>query len=161
MAKAIPDGYHTATPYLIVSGAAQAIEFYKNAFGATELFRMAAPDGSVGHAEIRIGDSIIMLADESPGMGYRSPRSLGGAAVSTMLYVENVDDRFNRAVAAGAKVHRPLTNQFYGDRSGTVEDPFGHVWTIATHVEDVPPEEMTKRAQAFMKEQQGGQQTKQ
>ena len=158
MAKAIPDGYHTATPYLIVKGAAQAIEFYKNAFGATELFRMAAPDGLVGHAEIKIGDSVIMLADENPGMGYRGPRSLGGAAVSTMLYVEDVDDRFSRAVTAGAKVQRPLANQFYGDRSGTVEDPFGHVWTIATHVEDVPPAEMSKRAEAFMKENRAGQQ---
>jgi PhnB protein len=159
MAKAIPDGYHTATPYLIVKGAAQAIEFYKNAFGAKELFRMAAPDdGSVGHAEIKIGDSIIMLADENPGMGYRGPRSLGGAAVSTMLYVEDVDDRFSRAVAAGAKVQRPLENQFYGDRSGTVEDPFGHVWTIATHVEDIPPEEMSKRAEVFMKQKRAGQQ---
>jgi PhnB protein len=158
MAKAIPDGYHTATPYLIVKGAAQAIEFYKKVFGATELFRMATPDGSVGHAEIRIGDSVIMLADENPGMGYRSPRSLGGASVSTMLYVEDVDDRFSRAVAAGAKVQRPLANQFYGDRSGTIEDPFGHVWTIATHVEDVPPEEMSRRAEAYMKEQRAGQQ---
>jgi PhnB protein len=159
MAKAIPDGYHTATPYLIVKGAAQAIEFYKNAFGAQELFRMAAPDdGSVGHAEIKIGDSIIMLADENPAMGYRGPRSLGGAAVSTMLYVEDVDDRFSRAVAAGAKVQRPLENQFYGDRSGTVEDPFGHVWTIATHVEDIPPEEMSKRAEVFMKQKRAGQQ---
>jgi len=154
MAKAIPDGYHTATPYLIVKGAAQAIEFYKKAFGATELFRMGGPDGRVGHAEIKIGDSVIMLADEAPDMGYRSPSSLGGAAVSTMLYVEDVDDRFDRAVAAGAKVQRALANQFYGDRSGTIEDPFGHVWTIATHVEDVPPDEMKRRMESFSKQQQ-------
>jgi PhnB protein len=154
MAKAIPDGYHTVTPYLIVKGAAQALDFYKNAFGATELFRMDAPGGRIGHAEIKIGDSVMMLADESPEMGYRGPRSLGGAAVSTMLYVEDVDDRFNRAVAAGAKVQRPLANQFYGDRSGTLEDPFGHVWTIATHVEDVPPDEIQRRMEAFVKQQQ-------
>lgn len=154
MAKAIPDGYHTATPYLIVKGAAQAIDFYKRAFDATELFRMDGPEGRVGHAEIKIGDSVIMLADEAPDMGYRSPRSLGGAAVSTMLYVENVDDRFNRAVAAGAKVQRPLADQFYGDRSGTIEDPFGHVWTIATHVEDVAPAEMKRRMDSFRKQQQ-------
>lgn len=158
MAKAVPDGYHTATPYLIVNGAAQAIDFYKKAFDATELFRMAGPDGRVGHAEIRIGDSVIMLADETPDMGYRSPRSLGGAAVSTMLYVEDVDDRFNRAVAAGAQVQRPLANQFYGDRSGTLEDPFGHVWTIATHVEDVPPDEMKRRMESFTKQQKASKQ---
>jgi PhnB protein len=152
MAKAIPDGYHTATPYLIVSGAAQAIEFYKKAFGATERFRMAGRDGSIGHAEIEIGDSVIMLADEAHE--YRSPRSLGGAGVSTLLYVQDVDDCFNRAGAAGAKVQRPLANQFYGDRSGTIEDPFGHIWTIATHVEDVPPEEMKKRMESFTKQQQ-------
>lgn len=151
--KSIPDGYHTVTPYLIVSGAAQAIDFYKNAFGATELFRMAAPDGRVGHAEIKIGDSVIMLADEMPDMGYRSPRSLGGAAVSTMLYVDDVDARFKQAVEAGAKVQRPLANQFYGDRSGTLEDPFGHVWTIATHVEDVPPDEIAKRAKTLFQQQ--------
>jgi PhnB protein len=155
MAKAIPDGYHTATPYLIISGAAQAIDFYRNVFGATELLRMADPDGRIAHAEIKIGDSVIMLADEAPG--HRSPRSLGGAAVSTMLYVENVDDCFNRAIAAGAKAQRPLANQFYGDRSGTIEDPFGHVWTIATHVEDVPPEEMKKRVESFMRQQQASQ----
>ena len=154
MAKAVPEGYHTATPYLIVKGAAQAIDFYKRAFDATELFRMDGPEGRIGHAEIKIGDSVIMLADEAPDMGYRSPRSLGGAAVSTMLYVENVDDRFNRAVAAGAKVQRPLADQFYGDRSGTIEDPFGHVWTIATHVEDVPPAEMKRRMDSFRKQQQ-------
>jgi PhnB protein len=146
--KAIPEGYRTATPYLIVNGGAEAIEFYKRAFGATEMMRMADPHGRVGHAEIKIGDSIIMLADEHPGMGHRSPRSIGGSAVSILLYVEDVDKLFDRAVKAGAKSQRPVANQFYGDRSGTLEDPFGHVWTIATHVEDVPPEEMRRRAEA-------------
>ena len=149
--KPIPDGYRTATPYLIVKGAADAIEFYKRAFGATELLRMADPQGRVGHAEIRIGDSVIMLADEHPSMGYRSPRSLGGSSVSILLYLEDVDGVFERAVKAGAKAQRPVMDQFYGDRSGTLEDPFGHVWTIATHVEDVEPEEMKRRAEAAMK----------
>jgi PhnB protein len=147
--KAIPDGYHSATPYLIVKGAADAIEFYKRAFGATELFRMADPAGRVGHAEIRIGDSVIMLADEQPATGYRSPRALGGSPVSIMLYLEDVDRVFARAINAGAKSQRAVANQFYGDRSGTLEDPFGHVWTIATHVEDVPPEELERRAAAM------------
>lgn len=150
-AKAIPDGYRTATPYLIVKGAADAIAFYKHAFGATEMLRMADPQGRVGHAEIKIGDSVIMLADEHPAMGYRGPRSLGGSSVSILLYLEDVDSVFERAVKAGAKAQRPVANQFYGDRSGTLEDPFGHVWTVATHVEDVPPEEMKRRAQAAMK----------
>jgi PhnB protein len=149
--KAIPDGYRTATPYLIVKGAADAIEFYKRAFGATEMLRMADPQGRVGHAEIKIGDSVIMLADEHPAMGYRGPRSLGGSSVSILLYLEHVDDVYARAVKAGAKALRPVTNQFYGDRSGTLEDPFGHVWTVATHVEDVPPEEMKRRADAAMR----------
>jgi PhnB protein len=149
--KAIPEGYSTATPYLIVKGAADAIEFYQRAFGATEMLRMADPQGRIGHAEIRIGDSVIMLADEHPAMGYRSPRALGGSSVSILLYLEDVDAVFARAVKAGAKALRPVTNQFYGDRSGTLEDPFGHVWTIATHVEDVPPEEMKRRAEAAMK----------
>jgi PhnB protein len=148
--KAIPDGYHTATPYLIITGAANAIEFYKKAFGATELMRMAQPDGRIGHAEIKIGDSPIMLADEHPGMGYRSPQSLGGSSVSIMLYVENVDVLFARAVAAGGKVTMPVKDQFYGDRTGTLSDPFGHVWTISTHKEDLAPEEMKKRAAAAM-----------
>jgi PhnB protein len=148
--KAIPDGYHSATPYLIVKGAAQAIDFYKHSFGATELFRMADAEGRVGHAEIRIGDSVIMLADENLSRGYRSPRSLGGSPVSIMLYLEYVDDVFARAVKAGAKAQRAVANQFYGDRSGTLEDPFGHVWTIATHVEDVPPAELERRARAAM-----------
>jgi PhnB protein len=150
-AKPIPDGYHTATPYLIVNGAAEAIEFYKRAFGATELLRMTDPQGRIGHAEIRIGDSVIMLADEHPGMGYRGPRSMGGSSVSILLYVDDVDTIFGRAVSAGAAVQRPIANQFYGDRSGKLEDPFGHVWSIATHVEDVPPEEMRRRAEAAMR----------
>src|SRR6266478_7579879 len=149
--KSIPDGYHSVTPYLIVKGAADAIEFYKRAFGATELLRMADPQGRVGHAEIKIGDSVIMLADEHPAMGYRGPRSLGGSSVSILLYLEDVDGVFERAVKAGAKAQRPVADQFYGDRSGTLEDPFGHVWTVATHVEDVPPEEMRRRAEAAMK----------
>ena len=146
--KPVPDGYHTATPYLIVNGAAQAIEFYKKAFGATELMRMAQPGGKIGHAEIKIGDSPIMLADESPDVGARSPQSIGGSPVSIMLYVEDVDKIFSQAVAAGAKVKRPVADQFYGDRTGGIEDPFGHLWYIATHKEDVSPEEMRKRAAA-------------
>src|SRR5262245_25842974 len=146
--KAIPEGYHTATPYLIVRNAAHAIEFYKKAFGATELMRMAEPNGRIGHAEIKVGDSPIMLADEVPEMGFRSPESLGGSPVSILLYVEEVDAVFNQAVAAGAKVQRPVADQFYGDRTGGVTDPFGHVWYIATHKEDVSPEEMRKRAAA-------------
>ncbi|MDB6043144.1 MAG: Glyoxalase/bleomycin resistance protein/dioxygenase [Gammaproteobacteria bacterium] len=149
--KPIPDGYHTATPYLIVNGAAEAIEFYKRAFGATELLRMTDPQGRIGHAEIRVGDSVIMLADEHPDMGYRGPRSMGGSSVSILLYVDDVDTIFDRALSAGATVQRPIANQFYGDRSGKLEDPFGHVWSIATHVEDVPPEEMRRRAEAAMR----------
>jgi PhnB protein len=153
--KPIPDGYHTATPYLIVSGAAGAIDFYKTAFGATELFRMPMPNGKIGHAEIKIGNSIIMLADESPEMGARGPKTIGGTASSILLYVEDVDARFNKAIAAGGKVLRPLKNQFYGDRSGTLEDPFGHTWHIGTHIEDVPPDEMHKRMATAMQEKSG------
>lgn len=151
MARPIPEGYHSVTPYLIVKGAAAAIDFYKRAFGATESVRMPGPDGKIGHAEIRIGDSTIMLADEYPDMGYRSPQSLGGAGVSLMVYVEKVDETFKRALAAGAKELRPIADQFYGDRSGTLQDPFGHVWTVSTHVEDVPPEEMRRRSEEFLK----------
>jgi PhnB protein len=147
-AKPIPKGYHTATPYLIIKGAAKAIEFYKKAFGAAEMTRMTQPDGRVGHAEIKIGDSLIMLADEFPEMGARSPQSLGGSPVSILLYVQDVDALTSQAITAGAKVVRPVKDQFYGDRSGSLEDPFGHQWHIATHVEDVPPEEMKKRAAA-------------
>ena len=146
--KAIPEGYRSVTPYLIVSGAAKAIEFYKNVFGATEIMRMAAPSGKVGHAEIKIGDSAIMLADEHPEMGARSPQSIGGSPVSLMLYIEDVDAVFARALGAGAKQLKPVEDKFYGDRSGTLSDPFGHTWTVSTHKEDVPPEEMKRRAAA-------------
>jgi PhnB protein len=149
--KAIPDGYHSATPYLVVKGAANAIDYYKRAFGAVELFRMADDKGNIGHAEIKIGDSVIMLADEHPGTVCRTPRSLGGSSVGLMIYVDDVDAVFKRAVEAGGKSLRPLTNQFYGDRSGTLEDPYGHVWTVATHIEDVPPEELKRRAEQAMK----------
>jgi PhnB protein len=151
--KPIPDGYHTVTPYLIISGAAKAIEFYKKAFGAEELFRMGAPDGRIGHAEIKIGDSPIMLADEFPEMGHKGPNSLGGTTVSILLYVKDVDTLAAQAVAAGATVMRPVQDQFYGDRSGTFTDPFGHVWTIATHKEDLSPEEIGRRAAEAMKKQ--------
>ena len=148
----IPEGYHTVTPYLIVKDAAAAIEFYKKALGAVELFRMEAPGGKIGHAEIRIGDSPVMLADEYPDMGYKGPESLGGTSVSLMVYVADVDKVYRQAIAAGGKELRPLQNQFYGDRSGTLSDPFGHMWTISSHVEDVSEEEMAKRAEAAMKE---------
>jgi PhnB protein len=153
--KPIPDGYHTATPYLIIRGAAEALDFYRRAFGATELLRVPMPGGKIGHAEIKIGDSIIMLADEAPEMDARSPQALGGTPVGIMLYVEDVDSRFPQAVAAGAKVIKPLADQFYGDRSGTLLDPYGHKWTIATHKEDVSPEEIDKRLAAMM-QQKGG-----
>jgi PhnB protein len=148
--RAVPEGYHTVTPYLIVHDATRALEFYVRALGAKELMRFPTPDGKIGHAEMRIGDSVIMLADEHPEMGYRSPRAYGGSSVSLMLYVEDVDARFERALGAGAVQLRPLENQFYGDRSGTLVDPFGHVWTLATHVEDVSPEELARRAAAAM-----------
>ena len=151
--KPIPDGYHSVTPYLVVDGGARAIEFYKQAFGATELFRMEGPDGKIAHAEIKIGDSHVMLGDECNEMGARGPRSFGGSPVSLMLYVEDVDATVGRAVEAGATLTRPVADQFYGDRTGTLEDPFGHVWTIATHKEDVSPEEMQRRSEAFMKQQ--------
>jgi PhnB protein len=141
----IPKGYHTVTPYLIIDGAAKAIDFYKKAFGATELVRMPGPGGKIGHAEIKIGDSPIMMADEHPEMGYRSPKAHGTTPVSILLYVEDADKVFNQAVSAGAKSLRPMKDQFYGDRMGTLEDPFGHVWSIGTHVEDVSPEEMKRR----------------
>ncbi|MBA3916600.1 MAG: VOC family protein [Acidobacteriales bacterium] len=144
--QAKPEGYHSITPYLICDGAAKAIDYYKEAFGATELMRMAGPDGRVGHAELKIGDSPIMLADEVPQMGYRSPQALGGTPVSLLLYVDDVDAVVERAVSMGAKLQKPVEDQFYGDRMGTVQDPFGHVWSIATHTEDVSPEEMQRRA---------------
>lgn len=147
--KPIPEGYHTATPYLIIKGAAGAIEFYKKAFGAIETFRMAQPDGRIGHAEMRIGNSAIMLADEFPEMGARSPQAYGGTPVSILLYFEDEDAVFGKAVAAGAKVLKPVQDQFYGDRNGTLTDPFGHQWTIATHKEDLSPEEVKQRAAAL------------
>lgn len=150
--KPIPDGYHSVTAYLVVNDGANAIEFYKKAFGATELMRMLGPDGKVGHAEIKIGDSPIMLADEFPNMGFKSPKTLGGSAVSLMIYLPDVDSRIKQAVAAGATIIRPLQDQFYGDRSATLMDPFGHVWTISTHIEDVPPDEMHRRSEAIMKQ---------
>lgn len=150
--KAIPEGYHAVTPYLIIDGAAEAIDFYKNAFGAKELFRMPDPGGKrIAHAELKIGDSHIMLADESPSMGYRSPKAHNGTPVSLMLYVEDVDVVIPRAVKHGAKIVRPIEDQFYGDRSGTIHDPFGHVWTVGTHKRDVPMEEMMEFMNASSK----------
>lgn len=145
----IPEGYHSVTPYLIIDGAGRAIDFYRDVFGAVEVMRMPGPDGKVAHAEIRIGDSHIMLADEHPELGQRGPKAFGGTPVSIMIYVEDVDARFNAALTAGATEVRPLEDQFYGDRSGMITDPFGHVWTISTHVEDVAPEEMERRLKAI------------
>ena len=146
--KAIPDGYRGATPYICVHDGAAALDFYAKAFGATERMRMAEPSGKIGHAEIQIGEAIIMLSDEFPELGVRSPRSLGGSPAAVLLYFEDVDSVARRAVVAGGKLTRPVENQSYGDRSGKLEDPFGHTWWIATHVEDVSAEEMTKRAAA-------------
>jgi PhnB protein len=151
-ARPIPEGFHSVTPYLSVRGATDAIAFYKKAFGAKELVRMDMPGGRIGHAELQIGDSRLMLADEMPEMPdavARSPKGLGGTTFGLMIYVPDVDAQFKQAVASGGIVKRPLTDQFYGDRSGTIEDPFGHVWTLATHVEDVSPEEMKKRMAAL------------
>ena len=148
MVKPIPDGYHTVTPYLALRDAARAIEFYKKAFGAKEELRIPGPGGKIGHAEIVIGDSHIMLADEHPERGHLGPQSRGGSTVSIMLYLENVDTVVERAVAAGAKLLMPVADQFYGDRMGGLEDPFGQVWYVATHTEDVPAEEMKRRAAA-------------
>lgn len=148
--KPIPDGYRAVTPYLITADATGAIEFYKRVFGAAERLRLDAPDGKVGHAELTIVDSVIMLADEFPEHNARAPGAFGGSPVTLHLYVENVDAIVAQATAAGATVTRPVEDQFYGDRSGTVTDPFGHVWHIATHVEDVPPDEIARRAAAKM-----------
>lgn len=145
----IPAGYHSVTPYLIIKGAAEAIEFYKKALGATEMFRLPMPGGVIGHAELKIGDSVIMMADEFPDMGAISPKTLGGTPISLMIYVPNVDEVFAGAIAAGGKEIRPVQNQFYGDRSGVFEDPFGHKWSIATHVEDVSHEEVQRRMAAM------------
>ena len=146
--KPIPEGYHSVTPYLSVKGAVEALEYYKKAFGATELFRMEH-DGKIGHAEIKIGDSPIMLADEFPEMGSVSPQTLGGSPVGIMIYVEDVDTVFKNAIDAGGTEKKAVQDQFYGDRSGTLTDPFGHVWTVATHKEDVAPEEIDKRLAAM------------
>jgi PhnB protein len=150
--KAIPNGFTSVTPHLIIRGAGEAIDFYKRAFNATELMRLASPTGQIGHAEIQIGNATVMLADEYPDMGIRGPLSLGGTPVSLLIYVEDVDARFNQAVAAGAKVVRPIKDQFYGDRSGTVQDPYGHMWTIATHKEDILPDELHRRFVEAMKQ---------
>jgi PhnB protein len=156
MVKAIPEGYHSVTPYLFCKGAAAAIEYYKKAFGATEIMRHPMPDGQLGHAEIKVGDSVIMLADEFPDMKALSPKTIGGTAVLLMIYVDDVDRVFTRALAAGGTELQPLQDKFYGDRTGTLLDPFGHMWTISTHVEDVSPEEMARRAEAEAKSAKGG-----
>lgn len=147
--KPIPDGYPRVSPYLVVDGAAQAIDFYTQVLGAGERMRMGGPDGKIGHAELQFGDSVVMLADEYPDMGYVGPKTVGGTPVTIGVYVEDVDKTFDAAVKAGAKALRPVEDQFYGDRSGQIEDPFGHRWSISTHVEDVPPDEMQKRAAAM------------
>jgi PhnB protein len=149
MANPIPEEYPRVTPYLIVDGAGAAIEFYSAVLSARERMRMAGPDGKIGHAELGIGDSVIMLADEHPEMDIRGPRTVGGTPVTLHVYVEDSDSVFERAIQAGAKSLRPVEDKFYGDRSGQFEDPFGHRWDVATHVEDVPPEEMSKRAAAM------------
>jgi PhnB protein len=151
--RPVPDGYHTVTPYLIVKGAAQAIDFYKKVFGAVELMRIDTPGGKVGHAEIKLGDSPVMLADEFPEMGASSPQTIGGSPVGLLLYVPDVDAVFARALSAGAKPLFPVEDKFYGDRAGTVLDPFGHKWTLATHKEDVAPDELQRRAKAFMEKE--------
>ncbi len=151
--RAIPEGYEAAVPYLSCRNAASAIDFYKKAFGATELMRMPAPNERVGHAELQIGAAKIMLADEFPEMGFRSPQSVGGTPVGIYVYVEDVDALASRAVAAGAKIERPVADQFYGDRSVTLLDPFGHRWFFATHTENLSPEEIRRRGDAAMKQQ--------
>jgi PhnB protein len=143
----VPQGYPRLSPYLCIDGAARAIEFYTDVLGAIERMRMDGPDGRIGHAELELGDSVIMLADEHPDMGFLSPTRIGGTAVTLHAYVEDVDAVFERALAAGAKALRPVENQFYGDRSGQFEDPFGHRWNVASHVEDVDAEEMARRAE--------------
>jgi PhnB protein len=146
----IPQGYHTVTPYLVVNDAAKAIDYYQRAFGAKDVVRMDGPGGKIMHAELKIGNSMIMLSDEMPGTGNKSPRSLGGSPVSIFLYLEDVDSVYKQAVAAGAKADMPPADQFWGDRFGKLTDPFGHSWALATHKEDVAPEEMKKRAQEAM-----------
>jgi PhnB protein len=153
--KPIPEGYHNVTPYLFVRSAASAIDFYKSVFAATEIVRMAGSNGKIMHAEVKIGDSIVMLADENPQTGVMSPQTIGGYSVGLHVYVENVDAVIQKAVEGGAKLLRPIKNQFYGDRSGSLLDPFGHMWSVATHVEDVSPEEMRKRMTATMSQTAG------
>ena len=155
MTNPIPEGYHSVTPYLVVDDAAKAIEFYKKAFGAEEKFRMPMGENRIGHAEIKIGDSFVMLADEFPDMGHLGPTSRGGTTVSLLIYVDDVDSAYRTAIDAGAKELRPLENQFWGDRMGSVTDPFGHQWSLATHVEDVSESEMQSRMEQFSKLQQG------
>jgi PhnB protein len=150
MTNPVPDGYPRVMPYLIVDGASEAIDFYTQILGASERMRMPGPDGRLGHAELELGDSVIMLADENPEMGARGPRSIGGSPVTIHAYVDDVDGTFERALGAGAKTVQEVEDRFYGDRSGQLEDPFGHRWTLATHVEDVSPEEMERRAAEFM-----------
>ena len=150
MAKPIPDDYPRITPYLIVDDGNAAIAFYTSVLGATERMRMPSPDGRIGHAELELGDSMIMLADENPDMEIRGPKTIGGTPVTLHTYVENSDDVFDRAIAGGAKPLRPVEDQFYGDRVGQFEDPFGHRWSVATHIEDVAPDEMARRAEAAM-----------
>jgi PhnB protein len=152
----IPPGYHTVTPYLACADAAAAIEFYKKAFGAVEVMRMPAPGGKIGHAEVRIGDSRVMLTDEYREMNFLGPQSRGGTTVHIHLYVKNCDALFKKAVDAGAKVLQELQDKFYGDRTGSIEDPFGHVWHIATHKEDLSMAELRKRGEKAMKEMAGG-----
>ncbi len=154
--KPTPEGFHSVTPYLFIKGAAQAMEFYKNVFGAAELVRMPSPNGQIMHAELKIGDSIVMLGDENPQIGALSPLSIGGTASSLHVYVANVDAVVQKAIDAGAKSVRPVADQFYGDRSGTVIDPFGHMWSVATHIEDVAPEEMRRRAAKAQAQAAGG-----
>ena len=146
----IPKGYNTVTPYLVIKGAAKAIEYYKNVFGATVVVRMDGPNGQVGHAELQIGDSRIMLADENPQMGYRSAESIGASPVSLLVYLPDCDKVVAKAAAEGAKILKPVADQFYGDRSGFIQDPFGHLWGVATHKEDVSPQEMKERAKKAM-----------
>ena len=153
-AQAIPKGYHTVTPSLCVAGAAKAIDFYKKAFGAEERMRFPAPDGSIMHAELTIGDSTIMLGDEMPDQGGRGPKSIGGTPVSFFIYQENVDEGWKKAVAAGAKEIMPLADQFWGDRTGCLEDPFGHQWWLAQHIQDLTPEQLQKNAEAFFSQGQ-------
>jgi PhnB protein len=146
MVKAIPDNYPQVIPYLIVDGAGEAIEFYKTVLGATERMRLGGPDGKIGHAELEIGEAMIMLADENPGMSIEGPKSVGGTPVTIHVYLEDADATFERAIQAGAKSLRAVEDQFYGDRSGQFEDPYGHRWNVATHVEDISEEEMARRA---------------